>query len=98
MEFNQEVIDQLKAKHKEVYEISVVGKSCLVLKPNRKDMCFAMAGSSSGKDIVRMQEILLENCWLEGDEEIKTDDALFFAAAAKLTGLMEAKEAELKKL
>ena len=98
MNFKQETLDSLKARHKDVYEISVDGKSCLVRKPGRKDLSFAMAGSSSGKDIVRMQEILLENCWLEGDEEIKTDDALFFAAAAKLTGLMETKEAELKKL
>ena len=98
MEFKQETIDQLKARHKDVYEIRVDGKSCLVRKPGRKDLSFAMAGSSSGKDVVRMQEILLENCWLEGDAEIKTDDSLFFAAAAKLTGLMETKEAELKKL
>lgn len=98
MELKQEVIDQLKAKHKEVYEISVDGKSCLVRKPTRKDMSFAMAGSSSGKDIVRLQEILLDNCWLDGDAEIKTDDILFFSATNKLTGLMEAKEAELKKL
>lgn len=98
MDFEQSKIEQYKAQYKDVYEISVDDKSCLVRKPNRKDMSFAMAGSSSGKDIVRMQEILLDNCWLESDPEIKTDDALFFAVSAKLTGLMEAKEAELKKL
>lgn len=98
MEFKKEDIDRLKAKYGDVYEISVDGKSCLVRKPNRKDMSFALAGSSGGKDLIRMQEILMDNCWLEGDGEIRTDDALFFAATARLTGLMETKEAELKKL
>lgn len=35
---------------------------------------------------------------LAGDEEIKTDDALFLGVSTKLGELVEVKEAELKKL
>ena len=49
-------------------------------------------------DKMKYNEILLNNCWLAGDEEIKTDDALFLGVSTKLGELVEVKEAELKKL
>ena len=49
-------------------------------------------------DPMKYNEILLANCWLAGDEEIKEDDALFLGVSAKLGELVEIKEAELKKL
>lgn len=45
-----------------------------------------------------MNEALLNNCWIDGDKEMRDDDAYFFAVAEKIQGMMEAKEAELKKL
>ena len=47
---------------------------------------------------MKYNEILLNNCWIAGDEEIKKDDALFLGVSAKLADLIEVKEAELKKL
>ena len=47
---------------------------------------------------MKYNEIMLRNCWLAGDEEIKTDDALFLGVSAKLGELIDIKEAELKKL
>ena len=43
-------------------------------------------------------KFLLNNCWLEGDEIIKTDDALFLGVSAQLAEIIEIKEATLKKL
>ena len=37
------------------------------------------------------------DCWLGGDETIKTDDAKFLGVSSVLTELIEVKEAELKK-
>lgn len=91
-------IERLKEKHKDVYSVEVDGKVGYLRKPNRKDLSYAMAGSSSGKDAIRMNEILLNACWLGGDEELKTNDEYFFAVSEKLGKLMEVKEAELKKL
>lgn len=93
-----EQIKAWKEKHKDVYAITVDDKTGYVRKPGRKDLSFAMAASSGGKDPVKMNEALLNSCWLGGDEEFKTQDDYFFAASQKLGDLMEMKEAELKKL
>ena len=89
---------EYKEKYKEIYEITVDDKACIVRKPNRKDLSYAMQASNGGKDAVKLQEALFNNCFIAGDEEFKVDDALFFAAGAKLSELMEIKEAEIKKL
>ena len=96
MEINEKQIAELKAKYpgKELYLVTVEGKGCILRSPGRQDLSYA----SVVKDPIKLNEVLLNQLWVAGDEEIKTDDALFFAAAAKLTGLMETKEAELKKL
>ena len=41
---------------------------------------------------------ILNNCFLGGDEEIKTDNGLFLSVSQKLPLLIEIKEAELVKL
>jgi len=47
---------------------------------------------------MKFNEIVLNNCWISGDETIKTNDELFFAVVAKLNALIEVKSAEIKKL
>jgi len=47
---------------------------------------------------MKFNEIILENWFIGGDEEIKKDDSLFLAASAKIVELIEVKEAELVKL
>lgn len=98
--FTKEQLVEWKKKHGEdnVFTCSVGDKSCVLHKPTRKDLSFAMVGSNGGKDPVKMQEILLNQCWIDGDEEIKIDDTCFFAVSAQISELMEAKQAELKKL
>lgn len=85
-----------KAKHGEVFMVEVDGKIAYLKKPDRKTISAAtMVGKN---DPIKFTEILLANCWIEGDEEIKTDNELFFGVAAHLDKLMQAKEATLKKL
>ena len=48
--------------------------------------------------ILKVGEIALQNCWLGGDEEIKTDDSLFVSAAMEAGTLFEMEESSLKKL
>ena len=87
-------LEDLKKKHGAIYQISVEGYTCIIRKPNRKDLSYI----SAIKDPIRMTETLMNQLWVEGDEEIRTDDELFLAAAAKMGELMQVKEAELKKL
>lgn len=92
----EEQIAHWKALHKDIYEIEVDGSTCYLKKPDRATMkAVASVGTS---DPIRANEILLENCWLGGDETIKTDDEKFFGVSSKLVKLIEIKEAELKKL
>ncbi len=95
--------DQLKDWKKKygddkIFEIVVDDKKAILHKPTRKDLSFAMAGSSQAKDSIKFAEILLNQCWIDGDKEIKEEDDYFFGAVPKLEVLSETKEAEIKKL
>lgn len=99
-EYSAEQLKQWKEKHGEnnVFEVTLDDKRCVLHKPTRQNISYAMAASSGGKDGVKMQEALLNGCWIDGDPEFKTDDAFFFAVSVQIEGMMEIKQAELKKL
>ena len=91
-----EQIEEWKKKPGDVFQVTVEGKTAYLHKPDRKALgAAAVIGKS---DPMKYNEILLNNCWIAGDEEIKKDDALFLGVSAKLADLIEVKEAELKKL
>lgn len=95
MEFTREQIEAYKAKHGEIYLIEVEGgKSCILRTPTRKDLSYMTAIS----DPIKMNETAIANLWVDGDEEIKTDDSLFFAVMSKMETLFKFKEATIKKL
>ncbi len=96
MENREQKIKEWKEKHGEVYGYTAGEKECFLKKPNRKVL--AAAATVGKNDPIRYNEILLNGCWLGGDEEIKTDDAYFLGVSAKLAELVEVKEGELKKL
>lgn len=45
---------------------------------------------------MKYNEVLLNACWIEGDEEIREDDGLFLAVSAKLAELIEIKDVKDK--
>jgi len=85
-----------KHNHGDVYEVKVEDRYCYLKKPDRKTLSFATTVGQS--DPMKFNEIVLNNCWVSGDESIKTKDELFFAVVAKLNELIEVKSAEIKKL
>ena len=92
----EEQISVWKKKHGDVFLYTADGKSCYLKKPDRSILS---AAAVIGKnDPLKYNEILLKNCWLGGDEEIKTDDGLFLGISQRLAELVEIKEGELKKL
>lgn len=95
-EVTQEQIDAWKKQYGDIYAIKVDGKTAYLKKPDRKTLSFASVAGQ--KDPMKFNEIILENCFIGGDEEIKQDDSLFLAASAKIVELIEVKEAELVKL
>ena len=92
----EEQIKEWKKRHGEIFRIDIDGKSCYLKRPSRKALGYA---SVAGKnDPLKFNEVILNDCWLGGDEEIKTNDALFLGVAAKIGELIELKEASLVKL
>jgi hypothetical protein len=93
---DQEQIDQWKKKHGTIFLIKVEDKVCYLKKPDRKTLSYA--ATVGAKDNLKFNEAILANCWLGGDEEMKTDDSLFLSVSTRLAEIIEIKEAELVKL
>lgn len=91
-----EQIAQWKVQHGDVYHIVVEDKECYLKAPDRKTLGYASSVGTS--NAMKFNELILENCWLAGDEEIKTIDAYFLGASTQLDKVCEFKKAELVKL
>ena len=96
MDVTKEQIKQWKAKYKEVFVLRVDDKVAYLRTPDRATLSYA--STLATKDPMKFNEAILTNCWLGGDEEIKTDDTLFLSASSKLGELIQIKEATLEKL
>lgn len=92
----EQKIAEWKARYGEVYEVEVDGHTCYLHKPDRKTL--SAAAVVGGNDPLKYNEILLKNCWIEGDERIKTDDELFLGVGGKLGEIIKVAEASIKKL
>lgn len=62
--------------------------------PTRQDLSYA----SVVKDPIKLNEVMLAQLWVAGDEDMKTDDDLFMAVCSKMDEVLKIKEAEIKKL
>ncbi len=90
-----EQISEWKKKYGDIFKVEVGDSVCYLKKPDRKTMSYV---ATLGNNPVRANEALLENCWLSGDENIKTDDEKFFGVSAQLSEIVQIKEAEITKL
>lgn len=89
-------VQSWKNAHGDVYAVTVEGSICYLKKPDRQT--FRAITSVGQSDPIRGNEILLDNCWLGGDESIKTNDEKFFAVSGQLAKIIEIKQSDLKKL
>lgn len=94
MKYTQEQVAEWKKKHGEIFELSVEDKSCILRRPNRKDLSFV----SVVKDPIKMSEALMKQLWVDGDKEIQERDDLFLAAIPKMEEVIKVKESQIKKL
>ncbi len=92
-----EQITEWKEKYENVFRIEVeeANKACYVRSIDRKIMSYI---SQLANDPVKYNEALLAQCWLAGDEEIKTKDSLFMSVMGDLAELLALKETKLTKL
>ena len=96
MDVTKEQIQEWKQQYKDIFVLNVEGKKAYLRTPDRHTLSYA--STLATKDPLKFNEVVLTNCWLGGDEEIKTDDALFLAASSKLPELIQIKEATLENL
>ena len=94
MKYTKEQVADWKQKHGEIFELSVEDKSCILRRPNRRDLSFV----SVVKDPIKMSETLMKQLWVDGDKEIQERDDLFLAAIPKMEEVIKVKEAQIKKL
>ena len=92
----KEQIQEWKKQYKDIFVISVEDKKVYLRTPDRKTLSYA--STLATKDPLKFNEVILDKCWLGGDEEIKTNDELFLAVSSKLPDLIQIKEATLEKL
>jgi hypothetical protein len=97
-EASKEQIKEWKAKYGDVYCVRFASDdaACYLKTPGRKALSYA--STVGQKDVMRFNEIILNDVWIAGDERIKTDDSLFISIAPKLAELINIKETELEKL
>jgi hypothetical protein len=91
-----EQIKAWKEKHGKVFFIKVLDGIGYLKRPSRKALSFASVAGQ--KDPLKFNEVLLNDCWLGGDETIKTDDTKFLSVSQKLAELVEVVETELGEL
>ena len=91
-----EQIEEWKKKHGSIFELTVEDRSCILRKPTIKEL--SAAAAVGAKDPFKYNRVILNSCWLAGDEEIKTNDDYFLAAGGQLLEIIEVKESEIKKL
>lgn len=94
MDYTKEQVAEWKRKHGDIFELSVEDKSCIVRRPNRKDLSYV----SVVKNPIQMSETLLRQLWVDGDKEILEDDSLFLAVIPKMEEVIKIKESAIKKL
>ncbi len=92
----EEQIATWKEKYSEIFAVTVDSHIVYLKKPDRKTLSFA--SNIGTKDPIKFNEILLNNCFIGGSEEVKTNDSLFLSVSTKLSELIEVKEAEMVKL
>lgn len=92
-----EQIEAWKKEHGEIYAVTVDGHVAYLKKPSRKILEYYTSLVMDKKPI-RANEALLTNCWLGGDEAIKSVDSLFLSASSQLSELIEVKDSEITKL
>ncbi|GIV42048.1 MAG: hypothetical protein KatS3mg034_1358 [Vicingaceae bacterium] len=101
MEITEAQIKKWKAKYGDVYAITVnieedTKATAYFRKPDLQ--IISAAAKFADIDPIKSGNIMLENCWLAGDEIIKEDEEAKLGVIKKLGELFKIKEAEIKKL
>lgn len=89
-------IEAWKRQYGELFELKVGGHVCYLKRPSRKAIGYASVASKD--NLIRFNEVILEDCFVGGSEAIKKEDKLFFGASSQIAALLEVEQSTLGKL
>jgi hypothetical protein len=95
-ELSPERESQLKEKYPTLFKLEFEDKVAYLRKPDRATLKAAM--SKVLTDPIGFAEVLLKNCWLDGDEEVKKNEEYIMGSVAPLNNIVNARTGELVKL
>lgn len=96
-EITKEQIEQWKLQYGSIFRYkSEDGKVCYLKTPTLTiiDACKTIAGGSS----IKFDIALVDNCWIEGDDELKTQDKYRMGLFDWLGGIIKKVDGELEEL
>jgi hypothetical protein len=97
MKATDEQIQDWKDKYGGVYEFPVDDKTAYLREPKMPDFKRAFTAMQKEGDIA-FGEQMIATLWIDGDVEIKSDDAYFLPARKKMVDFFNYEDAEIKPL
>jgi hypothetical protein len=93
-----EQIAEFKKKHSRIFliEFPELDKACVLSKPSRQVV--SLAFSKAAQDPLSMALVIRDNCWVAGDEELKTSDDMLTSLNTKIDKIVGITTTELKEL
>lgn len=95
--FTPEIIAQFKKEHGSIFKYtSTDGKECILKSPTLQiiDACRTVSGGSS----IKFDDALVQNCWVDGDLELKTVDKYKMGLFDWLGGIIQKVSGQLEEL
>ena len=94
----EQEIKEAKKKHVRVLllEFPEIGMACMLAKPSRQVV--ALAFTKAQTDPLGMSQVIRDNCWIAGDEDLRTNDDYLVSMNTKIDKLIGITTAELKEL
>jgi hypothetical protein len=92
-----EQIAEWKAKHGEIYAYEVDGKVCYMRAVDRNTYSLAASKVTSAGP-AKYNEVVIDNVWLGGCEDIRKEDGYWFGLIEFLEELLAKKKGTLSKL
>jgi len=89
-------VEQWKRKHGEVFVYEADDLACYMKRPDRQVV--ELASVRGQESPFKFAEVIIANCWLAGNEELRTEDRYFMGLSQKVSELVEIRTGELKKL
>lgn len=93
---DKEQIAQWKSKHQKVYHLVAKGKSAYIREPDFNDIDYAT--SISVNSPLSFPKEIINQCWLDGDKELKEDVKYIMGVSAQIDQIVKVVEVEVKEV